>query len=68
MRRKLTISTNFDYPPIPMRTMDWSAVWDDCYDGAPDGPAHPIGHGETEIKAIQELLEMTEPEYLEPPE
>ena len=26
------------YPPIPIRTMDWSAIDDDGYDGAPERP------------------------------
>jgi hypothetical protein len=48
------IITNFDYPPIPDRRLDWSAVFDD-YDGAPDSNC-PIGHGRTEAEAIADLL------------
>lgn len=47
------IKTSFDYPPIPIRSMDWSA-WDDS---TYDGPGSPLGHGETEDAAIQDLLD-----------
>ena len=49
------IHTNFDYPPIPVRDFDWSAV-DDNYDGAEDSHC-PIGRGRTEQDAINDLLE-----------
>lgn len=52
------IITNFDYPPIPVRNCDWSAVFDD-YDGAEDSNC-PIGRGSTEREAIQSLIEMVE--------
>lgn len=52
----LTIRTNFDYPPIPVRQFDWSAIDDDTYDGAEDSHC-PIGHGATEEDAIEDLLE-----------
>jgi hypothetical protein len=49
------IITSFDYPPIPERHSDWSAVFDG-YDGAED--AHDIiGRGPTELSAIADLLE-----------
>ena len=45
-------------PPIPERSCDWQAVFDN-YDGAPD--AHcPIGFGPTELSAIADLLEQEE--------
>jgi hypothetical protein len=47
------IITHFEYPPIPVRNMDWSAVTDN-YDGAPDAHS-PIGRGETEEAAIEDL-------------
>lgn len=52
------IVTHYEYPPIPMRDMDWSAVTDD-YDGAPDsrGLNAMVGHGATEFEAIQDLME-----------
>jgi hypothetical protein len=49
------IITEYVYPPIPERSMDWSAVFD-SYDGAED--AHDIiGRGPTELSAIADLLE-----------
>ena len=54
-RQSGKIITSFDYPPIPERHSDWSAVFDG-YDGAPD--AHdPIGRGPTELAAIADLLD-----------
>lgn len=49
----MRIVTSNVFPPIPVRTMDWSAVDDDTYDG--EGCA--IGWGETEQQAIADLLE-----------
>jgi hypothetical protein len=51
----MKIRTNFDYPPIPIRSMDWSAVYDD-YDGAEDGHC-PMGHGRTEAEAVLDLID-----------
>ena len=48
------IITNFDYPPIPVRSCDWSAVFDD-YDGAEDSNC-PIGRGATEKEAVEDLI------------
>jgi hypothetical protein len=53
----MTIKTHFDYPPIPIRSFDWSAIDDDTYDGT---PGCPIGRGETERAAIADLLEQLE--------
>jgi hypothetical protein len=44
------IVTDFVYPPIPIRSMDWSAVRDG-YDAG-----DLIGRGPTELDAIVELL------------
>lgn len=52
----MKIRTSFDYPPIPLRQFDWSAVDDDTY----DGEGCPIGHGATEQEAINDLLEQIE--------
>lgn len=51
------IVTSFDYPPIPDRAFDWSAVLRD-YDGAPDarGPNSCIGRGPTETAAVADLI------------
>lgn len=47
----MKIKTHFDYPPIPIRSMDWSA----CFDGEEeDGP---YGRGATEEAAVFDLLE-----------
>lgn len=53
------ISTHFDFPPIPVRSFDWSAVDDATYDGADDSNC-PVGHGATEQDAIDDLLEQIE--------
>lgn len=45
-----TIKTSFDYPPIPTRNADWSAV----VDGYDEGD--PIGRGPTEMAALADLL------------
>jgi hypothetical protein len=45
-----TVKTNFDYPPIPIRSMDWSA-W---LDGREEWH---IGRGATESAAIADLRE-----------
>jgi hypothetical protein len=56
----IKIHTSFDYPPIPVRSMDWSAVTDD-YDGAEDsGNRGQIGRGPTEEAAIADLLDQIE--------
>lgn len=55
----IKIHTNFDYPPVPDRDMDWSAVTDD-YEAECDSEGwwshHPVGRGPTEETAIQDLL------------
>jgi hypothetical protein len=53
----MRIKTNFENPPIPVRSCDWSAVDDDTYGG---DPRDPIGRGSTEIKAIRDLLDQIE--------
>jgi len=55
----MKIVTHFDYPPIPLRKFDWSAIDADTYDGAPDSHC-PMGHGATEIEAIRDLLDQME--------
>ena len=49
----MTIKTSFDYPPIPLRSFDWSAIDDQSY----DGPGSPLGQGPTEAAAIADLLQ-----------
>lgn len=60
----MKIKTSHDYPPIPTRDADWSAVTDD-YDWAPDGKDHPIGRGRTEQDAINDLVEQLVTEAFE---
>ena len=45
------IITTHEYPPIPIRDYDWSAVREG-YE-----PGDPIGHGKTDKDAIEDLLE-----------
>ncbi|MBX4189695.1 hypothetical protein KW791_00135 [Candidatus Parcubacteria bacterium] len=52
------IITSYDYPPIPYRGWDWSAVFDD-YDGAEDSGYQPCGRGATEQEAVKDLLEQS---------
>lgn len=50
------VRTNYDYPPIPIRSFDWHAVLDN-YDGAPDAGRQYMGHGATEEEAVADLVE-----------
>jgi hypothetical protein len=52
----MTIKTNYDPPPIPIRSSDWTAIDEDSY----DGPGSSIGHGPTEEEAIADLIEQIE--------
>ena len=54
-RQEIDLSTSFDYPPIPIRSQDWSAVNDRTYDLG--GLA---GHGRTELAAIYDLFDQLE--------
>lgn len=57
----MKIRTNFDYPPIPVRDFDWSAIDEDTYDGAEDsGTRNQIGRGRTEAEAIADLMAILE--------
>lgn len=58
----MKIKTSHDYPPIPIRAFDWSAIDDDTY----DGEGCPVGHGATEAEAIADLLEQIEDRADEP--
>ena len=53
------IKTNYVYPPIPIRTMDWVA-W---YDGDEEGPQ---AFGSTEAEAIQNLRDQDDTEMENP--
>lgn len=54
--RGIKVRTEHVFPPIPDRSMDWSAVDDDTY----DGPGSLIGRGPTEQAAIDDLLQLIE--------
>lgn len=60
----IKVSTNFDYPPIPVRDMDWSAVDDSTYDCDCDEDGYfstcPVGRGATEQAAIDDLMAQIE--------
>ncbi len=60
----IKVRTSHDYPPIPVRDMDWSAVDDATYDCDCDQNGFftscPIGRGATEAAAIADLLEQIE--------
>lgn len=47
------IITEYIFPPIPYRFMDWVAYYDD-YDGAEDSRSR-LGKGATEQEAIDDL-------------
>lgn len=49
------ILTSYWMKPIPDRSCDWEAVFED-YDGATDSHC-PMGFGHTEQEAIEDLLE-----------
>lgn len=49
------IITSFDYPPIPVRDLDWSAHRDG--DEPNDDGQMKMGHGPTESAAILDLHE-----------
>jgi hypothetical protein len=46
-----------EYPPIPQRHHDWSAIFDDLYDGAPDAGPQLQGWGPTPQAALIDLFE-----------
>lgn len=59
----MRIRVTFDFPPIPVREMDYSAIDDDTYDYAPDSPLHPIGRGPTRDAALRDLAEQWDEDY-----
>ena len=48
------INTQFIYPPIPIRSFDWCATYDN--DEPNDNGSLRAGYGETENAAIIDLL------------
>lgn len=55
-REVIHLSTSFDYPPIPLRVFDWSAIDDSTYGGI----GSCIGRGDSELTAINDLLDQLE--------
>jgi hypothetical protein len=45
------IATSFVFPPIPDRTHDWAAWYDDQNEDS------PVGYGRTEQEAINDLIQ-----------
>lgn len=59
----MKIITSHDMPPIPVRDMDWSAHTDNYEASYEEGhwmSNEPIGHGPTEVAAVNNLLELLE--------
>lgn len=60
----IKVRTTHEYPPIPIRSMDWSAVDDDTYDVDCDQDGFfstcPVGRGATEEEAIKDLMDQIE--------
>ena len=54
IRKPAKVVTQFVYPPIPIRTMDWQAHYDN--DEPDDNGQMDCGHGKTEREAIHDLL------------
>ena len=56
----MKITTCHEFPPIPDRSSDWSAVDSDTYDVDCDEDGYfsrsPIGRGRTEQEAVDDLL------------
>ena len=44
------VNVVFVYPPIPIRSMDWQASYDDNEDSG------PVGHGPDAVSAVADLL------------
>lgn len=59
-REEIHLTTNPEYPPIPIRNFDWSAIDSNTYDADCDQDGYfsncPRGNGETEAAAIDDLL------------
>jgi hypothetical protein len=65
-REEIELITTFVYPPIPIRSMDWSAIDGNTYDADYDYEAgcyvshSPHGTGPTELAAINDLFDQLE--------
>lgn len=54
---EITLETTYEYPPIPIRWMDWSCIHPGWYDGASDAGPQIVGTGRTEQEAINDWME-----------
>lgn len=69
-RQEIDLCTSADYPPIPFRNMDWSAIDSNTYDASYEGEDENghhwscgiSGHGEKEIEAVNDLIDQLEEE------
>ena len=52
--RPVKVRTEHIYPPIPIRSFDWSAALDGYDQG------DPVGYGPTEALAVADLLDLLE--------
>jgi hypothetical protein len=63
-REVIHLTTTPQFPPIPIRHFDWSAIDSNTYDADCDQEGYfsnsPQGSGETEAEAINDLLEQLE--------
>lgn len=65
-REVIHLSTEFVYPPIPCRNFDWSAIDGNTYDADYDYESgcytstSPHGTGQSEIEAVNDLIEKIE--------
>lgn len=53
----IKVITNYDYPPIPIRSMDWRAYEDGCEEEA------IYGTGATEEEALSDLAWQLDEKY-----
>lgn len=61
---EIELATNFDYPPIPVRNLDWSAIDSNTYDADCDQDGYfstsSCGRGATKMEAVGDLLDQLE--------
>jgi len=63
-REEIHLTTTAQFPPIPTRAYDWSAIDSNTYDADCDQDGYfsksPQGTGATEAEAIGDLLDQLE--------
>lgn len=55
----LEVAIQYEPPPIPVRDADWSAHLPDSYE-----PGDPIGRGRTRDRAVEDLWDQLEVEWM----